>query len=190
MSRNKLHAIYRHATQIMITRTILQIVRYTSHRENVSKRMMLMHLLLYFHISILKKKWKPESDNNNIQDIVYSVIDTDAKIIPRLPQKLAIFCTALPKCPPLTISFNTVGQKWNKIRCPCSKIMLGWWAILNKCDICDINVAPYRNSMYTRALIIDYIKDKWHVIHHHALMHYFAILYCNKDRQLQPCISN
>ena len=106
-----------------------------------------------------------------------------AKIIPRPPKKkLAIFCASIPNYLPLTISFNTGGQRLNKIPYQGSKI-IHRWAIPNKCESYT-DVVPYSNEIYTHTSIIDHVKSQQHCTYHYAIHHYLSILYCNKDGKL------
>ena len=67
-----------------------------------------------------------ESDDNSSDSSDYgNIYGGSAYIPPRPPKKLALFYDALPKCLPLTIGFNTEGQRWDKIPCPCSRTIQG-----------------------------------------------------------------
>ena len=116
-------------------------------------------------------------------------VDAQIEFDTQRSNKLKIFIEALPNCLPLTIRFNMVDQKRDKISCPCSKTMLGW-ATVEKCD--KNNVEDYcRNKGYSPQSILSHVRRKSiKYMYHHAIKHCLSILYCNSDGRLRKCVPN
>ena len=99
--------------------------------------------------------------------------------------KIAEFCKALPNFNTLTFVFAIVSQKYNSLRCPCSKVMKGWASInwLERFPIC------LKVSKYTSYSILQHVSDMGrYYVYAYAIKEYLQQLYCDDEQSLRKCV--
>ena len=98
--------------------------------------------------------------------------------------KIGQFYKALPNCTPLTFGFVKVSQRYDKLRCPCSKLMKDW----TRCNRLERIPEYLKVSKYKPRSILQYDSDKGrYCVYHNAIKVYLQQLYYDDEKMLRRC---